>query len=252
MSTPQPERLSASVAARHLSCHASANLPLAIPGWEEPVRDPNIGGAAGAGTSVHKVIEDLLKIEYVTKSRTSKFNARDMIAMGKALVYIGEVWSKRRFRYLSEHTVHAEWLVTRPQTTADLVFYTEDQLEIVDTKWGLIPVEVVGNEQLLYYARAYAYLAPKAKWVTVHIVQPRADNIESWTISAAELKQFEADTIAAEAAIQSGDTTFGPSDHCKFCPAFPHSRGLKGTPLCPATLQLLYPRVEIDEAEMLD
>lgn len=245
----KPDSFSASVAGRHMACHASANLPLAIPGFVPPVRTQ---GAKNTGTDIHKVIEDLLAIETVTATRTTKFNAKDMIAFGRAMVYIGEVWSKRRFSYLSEHTVQSDWLPQPRPTTADLVFYTQDQLEIVDTKWGKIPVEAHGNVQGLFYAASYAYLAPKATEVTFHIVQPRADNMESWTISLSELAQFMNDAIAAQTAILAGDTTFGPSDECKFCPAYPHSRGDKGSPLCPATLKLLYPRVEIDESAMLD
>jgi hypothetical protein len=42
-----------------------------------------------------------------------------------------------------------------------------------------------------------------------------------------------------------------PSDHCKFCPAYPHSRAAeKGSPPCPVTLQLLYPKV-VNEDEIL-
>lgn len=245
-----PERFSASVAGRHMACHASADLPAAIPNWVPPVVDRSKGTKA-TGTTVHKVVEDLVNTKLVTKSQTVKFNAKDMLAVGRLLTYIGEVWSQRRFTVLSEHTVTATWLATNPNTTADLVFYTKDQLEIVDIKWGVIPVEVVENEQLLFYAASYGHLAPKAKGVRVHIVQPRANNMESWFIDTSRLGQFMAEAQAAEAAIQAGDVTFGPSDHCTFCPANPHSRGDKGRPLCPTMMQLLYPSVGVDEDAVL-
>jgi hypothetical protein len=109
---------------------------------------------------------------------------------------------------------------------------------------------VVGNHQLLFYGVCFAPLAPLAKGITLHIVQPWADGNQSWFADTNVLQQFMADAIAAEQKILAGDTTFGPSDHCKFCPANPHSRGLKGKPLCPAMMKLLYPPI-VDEDEIL-
>ena len=243
-------RFSASSAARLMACPASANLDLAIPNWVEPVRVETMGAKA-TGTTVHKVVQDLINTKTVTASATTKFNARDMLDVGRILTYIGELWQTRRFSVLSEETVTATWLASQPQTTADVVFYTKDELHIVDVKWGKIPVDVKNNEQLLFYAVSYAPLAPKADGATLHIVQPKADNMESVFVSAAELQQFMADAIAAEAKVLAKDLTFGPSDHCTFCPANPHSRGDKGKPLCPAMMQLLYPPI-IDEDAILD
>jgi hypothetical protein len=243
------QRFSASVAGRLMACHASAHLDLAIPNWQEPARDDTVGMKA-VGTSVHKIIQDLIEIRYVTATKTQKFTASDMRAMGRALTYIGEVWGQRRFQVAVEETVEADWLQSKPKTTADLVFYTKDQLDIVDTKWGKIRVEVIDNEQLLFYAASYAHLAPKAKGVTLHIVQPRADNLESWYVTTDEIRQFMDEAIKAEAAIAGGSVAFGPGDHCTFCPANPHSRGDKGKPLCPAQMQLLYPN-HVDEDAIL-
>lgn len=243
------ERFSASVAARHMACHGSADLESAIPGFVFPDRDENMGAKA-SGKNIHKVIEDLINSTTVTKSRTTKFNARDMIDVGRTLSYIGEIWSRRRFTVLSEHTVTADWLTKKPKTTADLVFFTKDELHVIDVKWGKILVEAINNEQLLYYGASYAQFAPKAKEVHLHIVQPKADNMEEWVVSATELGKFIADAQAAEQAIQNGDVTLTPSDHCTFCPANPHSRGDKGHPLCPAMMQMLYPR-QINEDEIL-
>lgn len=233
-----------------MSCHASANLDLAIPNWVEP---PKLrSGAAQAGTDVHKIVEDLMKVEYVTPSKTTKFSARDMLAAGRLLTYIGELWSTRRFSVLSEETFKATWLTLEPETTPDLVFYTKDEVHVIDSKWGTIPVEVVENEQLMFYAACVAPLAPKAKGVTAHILQPRADNMESWFIDTVRLGKFMDDARAAEAAIIAGDVTFNPNDHCTFCPANPHSRGVKGSPFCPAMMDLLgYGPQPIDEDEIL-
>ena len=221
-----------------MECHASAHLELAIPNWTPPVVD-DMAGAKGKGTRMHELLEPLWIL-----------GATDMRHVAHALAYVADVRALRRFNVLVEKKVVAEWLPSKPSTTADLVFYVADELHVIDFKWGKIPVEVVGNKQLLYYARCYAFLAPRAKKITVHIVQPYAGVFEPWEISIAELARFEQDAIAADTAIQGGDVTFGPSDHCLFCPAYPHSRGDKGKPLCPVTMAMLYPPV-MDEDEIL-
>ena len=43
-----------------------------------------------------------------------------------------------------------------------------------------------------------------------------------------------------------------PGDHCKFCAANPHTRGDKGTIMCPPMMDILYPRVTVDEEEILN
>lgn len=235
-----PQRFSASVAARHMACHASANLELAIPNWVPPVEDRSKDNAANRGTTMHELFAKMMELP-----------AKDIGRIADAMQYVAELRSTRRFKVMIETPAKAAWLQSSPDTTADLVLYTQDELHILDLKTGKIPVEVVGNEQLLYGAVTYAPLAPKAKGATLHILQPWADGNQSWFADTTVLAQFMADAQQAEKEILAGSTKFGPSDHCKFCPAYPHSRGLKGAPLCPATLQLLYPQ-PFDEDEILD
>lgn len=235
------EKLSASAASKHLNCHASANLEAAIPNWVPPVKDDAADNAANRGTIMHAIMAELCSL--------SPFDA---LKFSEALSYISSVRKLRRFKALIEQPVEIDWLVSKPKTTADLVLYTKDELHVLDLKTGKIPVSAVENTQLLYYARAYSYLSPKAKDVTVHIVQPWADNIEAWKIPVARLIKFELDCVQAEAAIAAGDTTFSPGDHCMFCAANPHGRGLKGRPFCPAMMSVLYPQPLPDYDAMLE
>jgi Protein of unknown function (DUF2800) len=223
-----PERFSASVAARHMACPASANLPLAIPNWTPPVVDRS--PAASAGTLKHEMLEPIMKL---TQAEIQQFAV--------LLTYVSELRATRKFKVLVEEEVQAAWLNANSNTTADLVLFTADEIHILDWKWGRIPVEVVNNKQLLFYAACYAALSPRAKGVMLHIVQPPLGVAESWFASTTVIGDFMADAIKAERAIAGGDVTFGPSDNCTFCPANPHSRGVKGKPLCPAMMKLLYP-----------
>lgn len=233
------ERFSASVASKHVACHASANLELAIPGIILP--GPRDDTAASArGTAMHLILEN-----------AGEYTARQMLGIAEAMRYVAELRMTRRFKIMNEAAGTGWWLTGTPKTKADVVLWVADEIHVVDYKFGTIPVAAAGNSQGMYYALAFAPLAPKAKGVWFHIVQPFADNIESVFFTADELEAYKQETIAADAAIQAGSTKFGPSDACMFCPANPHGRGTKADKFCPAMMQMLYPIV-IDEDSVLD
>ena len=222
---------SASQASKFMKCHASANLYLAIQNWTPPEVDPNADNAANRGTQMHEMFASIMSL-----------GAKDVAMMAKAIEYISNLRMRRRFKVLIEQPMKAEWLMLAPTTTADLVLFTQDELHVIDLKTGKIPVSAVDNDQLLFYAATYGPLAPKAKVVHLHIVQPWADVMEEWEVSADELKKWMMDARRAELKINAGSTMFSPGDHCQFCPANPHGRGARGAPNCPAMMDLLYPQ----------
>ena len=238
-----PERFSASVADKHLACHASANLPLAIPGWQNPPNDGDTK-ASVLGSNMHEILE-----------RSGEFTAKQMMWMAEAMMYVAELRTRRRFKMEREVSGEGWWLQQnpKPNTKADVLLYTRDELHVVDYKFGGIFVDANDNTQGKYYSLAFLSRAPKAKEVHFHLVQPPAKNFAEVVFSMQELEQFMQESLAAEAAILAGSTKFGPTVHgCKFCPANPHSRGAKGSPFCPAMMNLLYPRPKINEDAFLD
>lgn len=232
------KRFSASAAPMLMQCSASGDLATAIPGWVEPVRD-DMAGAKGKGTEIHSILE-----------LSAQYTARDMEYIASAMQYVADLRSTRRFKMLTEETTKATWLQQEPLTTVDVVLYTQDELHVVDYKTGKIPVYPQHNPQLMFYAACFAHLSPKAKGVTLHINQPWAGIQEGWFCSTDELKEFIEDAQLAEQNILSKQLQFVPGDNCTFCPANPHSRGDKGSPLCPAMMNLLYP-TEVDEDAIL-
>lgn len=234
------ERFSASSASKHLNCHASANLEVAIPGFVRPLVDPTANNAANRGTAMHDLFGQLM---HLPPGDVENFSA--------ALTYVAGVRRRRRFTTLIEQEVQAEWLAGKPNTTADLVLYTQDELHVLDLKTGKIPVSAIENDQLMYYAVTYGHLAPRAKGATLHIVQPWAGVMEEWYASALRLEAFMLDGQATEQAIQAGSTRFHPGNHCTFCVANPRSRAAKGKPSCPVLMQMFYPTT-VDEAAILE
>jgi hypothetical protein len=234
------EKFSASVAKRHMGCTASANLDVAIPNWVQPEKDEEKDNAANRGTMMHALFAGVMGLK-----------AKDAWNLAKAIEYVAVLRQQRRFNVVIEQPMQAAWLDTAPTTTADLVLYVADEIHIFDLKTGVIPVEAVDNDQMMYYAATYGQLAPKAKGVHLHIVQPWADNMEVWYVTTSEIAAFMAAARKAEADIQAQVVDFNPGDHCMFCPANPHGRGLKGRPFCPAMMELLYPQEPTDEDEIL-
>lgn len=227
-----PSTFSASKAAMMMSCHASANLDIAIPNWTPPVEDRAADNAANRGTAKHEIVAPIMSM-----------SATEIEQFAKLLSYVAEVRRRRIFKTIVEQRTIVNWLDSKPPTTVDLVLYVQDELHILDSKWGKIPVSAHNNAQLLYYAVTWAHLAPKAKEVHLHIMQPAIDNFEEVVVSSSELHKFMLDAQATDRAITAGSVNFGPSDECKFCPANPHGRGQKGSPLCPTMMNMLYPPV---------
>lgn len=156
-----PERFSASNAAKHMACHASANLEKAIPNWTPPVIDLTAPSASRRGTDMHENLDKFAELP-----------AKDIQAAGRALSYVGNVRARRRFKVLHEVSMDATWLTVPTQTTVDLCFYVAEEIHVIDYKTGKIPVSVHNNDQLKFYAVTLAPLAPKAEGVHLHIVQP--------------------------------------------------------------------------------
>lgn len=151
------------------------------------------------------------------------------------------------YNWKAERSYDVGWLKTKPQTTPDFWYYDQraQKLTVLDYKSGVIPVDAKDNNQLMYYA-ATVFSGERsvtaAQEFELVILQPGHDSRH--TITVAELLEWMATAQAAEQRIIDGDLTLQPSDKgCTFCPANPHTRGDKGTPLCPAMMQLLYPSV---------
>ena len=227
-----PKQLSASSAERFSLCTGSADLPSAIPGWVDGVPKP--GNAASRGSLIHEVL-----------AAATELSPAELRGLHQALAYFAGLRTLRRFTVLSEYTFTAGWLDPAVLSTVDVALHTIDELHIIDWKTGKIPVSPVDNKQLMFYAACAAYLAPKAKFVTLHVIQPWSPewspDIASHVVTADELALFMDEMRAAHAKIQAHDLTLSPGDHCQFCPANPHSRGVKGSPLCPAQMAVLYP-----------
>lgn len=155
----------------------------------------------------------------------------------------------------AEVSINCLWLTSKPATTPDIVFASNEQLDVVDYKTGRIPVSPVDNFQLMFYAysalQEYYSLNAQAdvKKVVMHIWQPR--NHDKWECSVEHITEWAKLAFESDLKIIDKDLTLRPGSACTFCPANPHSRGDKAPPFCPAMMGKLYPDTT-DEEGILD
>lgn len=118
--------------------------------------------------------------------------------------------------------------------TADFVSYNPGTktLLVADLKYGAgVPVEVVGNDQGLYYGLG-ALVLPEfgdmpVSLVRLAIVQPRCPHqdgpVRTWDIAPVDLLDWADKLRRAAECTKDPASILVPGDHCKFCPAKPPS-----------------------------
>ena len=109
--------------------------------------------------------------------------------------------------------------------TADCVILADDELMIIDLKYGMgVRVDAERNSQLMIYAlagmEAYSWAGDFSK-VRLVICQPRLDHISEWVVEDVEaLSAFALEVRSAVEATQQPEPEIVPGEkQCRFCPA---------------------------------
>ena len=130
--------------------------------------------------------------------------------------------------------------------TADAVVVDGDTLHVVDLKMGHEPVGAAMNEQLGIYAAALLSELPDITTVTLTIVQPRLDRVDTWTTARDLIELFACDV--ASAAAEALACLNEPQGHqvpsaqaCRYCQA--HGE-------CRAAAKAAMEQVESDPARL--
>lgn len=123
---------------------------------------------------------------------------------------------------VEERVDFSSWVPEGFGTCDCILIYGED-MHIVDLKYGKgVAVSPEKNSQLMLYAlgalNSYGDIY-EIKNVTLHIVQPRVDNISSFEIKASDLLEWgDGVKVIAKKAYEGSDE-FKLGDHCRFCKA---------------------------------
>lgn len=221
--------LSASSADKWLHCTASARL-------EEKFPDTS-GESAEEGTLAHELAELKLRLyfEQIKKaSYTRAFNkikqnelyAKDMDNYTEDyLEYIKavEISLKSKPYAVIEMKVDYAKYVPEGFGTVDCMLISSNEIHVIDFKYGktvFVPVE--NNSQLKLYAlgviERYGSLFPVDK-ITLHVVQPRKDNLSKWSTTISELLTWAESIkpIAEQAFKGDGECTVGEWCDSHFC-----------------------------------
>ncbi len=237
--------LSPSAAKRWASCVASPFEEKGTPDMET--------GFAQAGTRAHRIAELTLRETWLKHKLTveerdererlydeAKVEADDvrynLMMYFDAIVGVHSNISKTKFSdFRVELPLDVSEITTEPgaRGTADCVVVADDELWIVDLKYGAgVPVEAEKNYQLAIYALAamnlYALFGCDIQKVHLMIVQPRCGGVRTWDTTATVLRQFEAalrQRATRAMAIYREDVKAEPTDYeanaevCRFCKA---------------------------------
>lgn len=224
--------LSASGSSRWLNCTPSARLE-----DQHGVKTTSI--YAEEGTLAHEVAELFLRLEvlkeiddqqYVDRlsvlMQHARFNDEMLIEVPKYVDYCSEQFESAKAEtpdavILVEQKIDLRGYIPDGHGLCDTVIVADGVLEVIDLKYGKgLRVDAVGNTQLMIYGLG-AYdkysMIYDIHTVKVTVVQPRLDNVSSWTMPVDELLTW-ADELKKKAQVAyagEGELTVG--SWCKFC-----------------------------------
>lgn len=224
--------LSASSSSRWLNCTPSARL-------EQEYKETGNKDFANEGTLAHELAE--LKLMHFVENRISneqyiqehsKFMSHRLYktdmeeATDKYVFYISGILEKLGLAgYVSteiEAKLDLSSYVQDSFGTADFIAVAGTELHVIDYKHGQgVYVEVENNTQLLLYALGvydkYRMMFPFISTITVHVVQPRKNNIRCWSLGVEELESF-GDYARKQAELAfKGEGEQQAGEWCRWC-----------------------------------
>ena len=218
--------LSASSSHRWLECTPSARLELEF--------ENTSSAAAAEGTSAHALCEykvrSALGLDCEDPRENLDFYNSEMEEYTDGyLEFVLEQVEKAKAAckdplVLVEQRLDFSCYVPDGFGTGDCVIVADDNLHIVDFKYGMgVLVEAENNPQMKLYALGALLLFDSLydiKTVSMTIYQPRRSNVSTWTISVEELREWADGELKTRAEMAfNGDGEYTPGEWCTFCRA---------------------------------
>ena len=200
---------------------SSASRWLSCPGSVEVLQtyDNMPSEASIRGDIAHKLLEESLEWGTVPDHPDVDI----MYGVMMAMEYINKMEGLHKSRG-TIYNIYAEQQLDIPETgefgTADVIFVTEDEIEIIDYKNGYVPVTIFMNAQLMcYLLGAIAKYGPRKRY-QLTVIQPNYVHIDgmirSFSPDAEQLEWFREQVFLS---LASQEILAGK--HCKntYCPA---------------------------------
>ena len=217
--------LSASSSHRWLNCSPSARL-------EQEFEDRETEAAA-EGTAAHALCEHKLRRALKLQSRRkpiSKYDCDEMdMHTDNYVQFVLETLSEAR-QHCPDPLINIEQrldfscYVPDGFGTGDCIIISDKTMHVIDFKYGQgVLVEAEQNPQMMLYALGALRLFDSLydiEDVAMTIYQPRRENISTWTISVADLKNWAEEELIPRAKLAfEGKGDFMPGPWCTFCKA---------------------------------
>ena len=244
--------LSASSAHRWMNCNPSANL-------EREFADKT-SEAAAEGSAAHALCEHKLRKALKMRSvrPVSKYDSDEM-----------EMYTNSYVEFVLEQIEVAKQHCTDPFVlieqrldfscyvpdgfgTGDCLIVADKLLHIIDFKYGLgVLVDAEENPQMMLYALGALQLFDALydiDTISMSIFQPRRENVSTWTITVAELKEWAEKILRPKAELAfKGEGEFNPGPWCTFCKAAVKCRARAEEKLALAQYEFTKPPLLTDE-----
>lgn len=206
--------LSPSSAVRWMACPGSVALTKGMADTSSAHADE--------GTLAHEFAEAVL-----AEKPWAKTLAPDMVEnVTKYVNYVRDVVRGVNGTLLVEQRLPISGITGEPDAhgTSDVVILSEDELIVVDLKYGMgVAVEAENNPQLQIYALAALHefgLVQDFKTVRMVIHQPRLNSVTEWVQTVEELEAFGKTVAEAAVATAMRDAPLVPSAKgCRWCKA---------------------------------
>ena len=245
-------KLSASSAHRWMNCNPSANL-------EREFADKT-SEAAAEGSAAHALCEHKLRKALKMRSvrPVSKYDSDEM-----------EMYTDSYVEFVLEQIEVAKQHCTDPFVlieqrldfscyvpdgfgTGDCLIVADKLLHIIDFKYGLgVLVDAAENPQMMLYALGALQLFEALydiDTISMSIFQPRRENVSTWTITVAELKEWAEKILRPKAELAfKGEGEFNPGPWCTFCKAAVKCRARAEEKLALAQYEFAKPPLLTDE-----
>ena len=245
-------KLSASSAHRWMNCNPSANL-------EREFADKT-SEAAAEGSAAHALCEHKLRKALKMRSvrPVSKYDSDEM-----------EMYTNSYVEFVLEQIEVAKQHCTDPFVlieqrldfscyvpdgfgTGDCLIVADKLLHIIDFKYGLgVLVDAEENPQMMLYALGALQLFDALydiDTISMSIFQPRRENVSTWTITVAELKEWAEKILRPKAELAfKGEGEFNPGPWCTFCKAAVKCRARAEEKLALAQYEFAKPPLLTDE-----
>ena len=217
-------QLSPSSADRWMSCPGSVALCENIP--------DTTSAASEEGTMLHDMAADCLIYDVDPTTSNNEhtplydLNDEQAIAVKTYIDIVRDIKKSVNGELYVEQRLPISWLTNEPDAygTADAVICSEDELVIIDAKFGRgVVVEAERNKQLMIYALAANdnfKLAYDFKRIRLVISQPRLGACLEWTLTPGELEIFSGEVMLAASYTNVFEAPLVPSPKaCQWCRA---------------------------------